>query len=62
MRDGAARYVAAQRAALASHRPPIPIDRVMGPAVGRSVRMGFLAGGAVLLVGLGSAAAVVRRR
>lgn len=58
---GAQRYVALQRSAIAGETPRITIDEVMRPAVERSVRQGALWGGAVLLAGLGVAAAASRR-
>jgi hypothetical protein len=57
---GARQYVALQRGALAAGSPPVTIDEVMRPAVGRSVRQGFLWGG--LVMGVGVVLASTRRR
>lgn len=59
---GARRYVTLQRSAIAGLTPRVTIDEVMRPAIDRSVRQGALWGGAVLLAGLGTAAAVSSRR
>jgi hypothetical protein len=59
--EGARRYVALQRAALAGRGPVVTIDEVMKPAVTRSVRLGLLGGGAVLMVGV-AASLVIRSR
>jgi hypothetical protein len=59
--EGARRYVALQRDALAGRGPAVTIDEVMKPAVARSVRLGFLSGGAVVAAGL-AASLMVRRR
>jgi hypothetical protein len=59
--DGARRYVALQRAALAGRGPAVTIDEVMEPAVTRSVRLALLSSGAVAAVGV-LAGIVVRRR
>jgi hypothetical protein len=59
--DGARRYVALQKAALAGRGSAVTIDEVMQPAVARSVRLAFLSGGAVAAVGV-AAGLVVRRR
>ena len=58
--EGARRYVALQRQALAGRAPGVTIDEVMAPAVERSVRQGLLWGGVVLLAGFGVAAAASR--
>jgi len=58
--EGARRYVALQRQALAGRAPAVTIDEVMAPAVERSVRQGLLWGGVVLLAGFGVAAAASR--
>ena len=60
--EGARRYVALQRSAIAGRTPFVTIDEVVRPAVDRSVRQGALWGGLVLLVGLGAAVAMARRR
>lgn len=43
--DGARRYVALQREALAGGGAAVTVDEVMQPAVDRSVRQGLLAAG-----------------
>lgn len=62
VRDGAAQYVIAHRAAIALHQPPIPIDDAMGPAIERSVRLGLVAGGGVLVAGIGLTFLIARPR
>jgi hypothetical protein len=57
---GARQYVSLQREALAGQVPAVTIDQVMAPAVERSVRLGLLWGGVVLLAGFGVAAAASR--
>jgi hypothetical protein len=59
--EGARRYVALQRDALAGRGPAVTIDAVMQPAVARSVRLGLVSSGAVVAVGV-AAGLVVRRR
>jgi hypothetical protein len=59
---GARRYVALQRAALAGRGPAVTVDEIMRPAVAQSVREGLLWSGAVLVSGVGIAAAVSARR
>ena len=59
--DGARRYVALQKAALAGRGSTVTIDEVMQPAVARSVRLALLSGGAVAAVGV-AAGLVARRR
>lgn len=59
--EGAGRYAALQRSAIAGRGPRVTIDEVMRPAVDRSVRQGALWGGGVLLAGLGVAVVVSRR-
>ncbi len=49
--DGARRYVALQREALAGRGKRVTIEEVMQPAVDRSVRDGLLAAGGVAVVG-----------
>ena len=56
---GARQYVERQRQAMAGDAPPVTIDEVMAPAVGRSVRQGLLWGG---LVAAGGVVFVVARR
>ena len=58
---GARRYVALQRAALAGRGPAVTVDEVMRPAIAQSVREGLLWAGAVLVSGVGIAAAVAAR-
>lgn len=55
---GARRYVALQRAALAGRGPAVTVDEIMRPAITESVREGLWWGGAVLVGGVGIAAAV----
>ncbi len=50
--DGARRYVALQKAALAGRGTPVTIDEVMRRAVAKSVRLAFLSTGAVAAVGI----------
>ena len=59
--DGAQKYVALQRSALASGGSPVAVEDVMRPAIRRSVEQGALWGGLALLVGAG-AARVTRNR
>ena len=59
--DGASRYAALQRSAIAGQTPLVTIDEVMRPAVEESIRQGVLWGGMVLVIGLGTAVAVSRR-
>jgi hypothetical protein len=54
---GAKRYGEMALAAIARHEPVTPVDAVMRPAIRRSVRLGLLSAGAVLIVGLGAASA-----
>jgi hypothetical protein len=58
---GARRYVALQRAALAGRGPAVTVDEIMRPAIAQSVREGLWWGGAVLVSGVGIAAAVAAR-
>jgi hypothetical protein len=60
--EGARRYVALQRNALAGRGPAVTIDEIMRPAIQRSVQQGLLWGGVVLALGLGVAGAMGRRR
>jgi hypothetical protein len=53
--------VALQRAALAGRGPAVTVDEIMRPAIAQSVREGLLWGGAVLVSGVGIAAAVAAR-
>jgi hypothetical protein len=57
--EGARRYVALQREALAGRGRPVTVDEVMQPAIDRSVRLGLISSGAV--AGLGVAAGLVVR-
>jgi hypothetical protein len=59
---GARRYVATQRAALAAGEPPVNIDKVMDPAIRRSVLRGLAWSGSVALAGLAGAALLAPRR
>jgi hypothetical protein len=58
---GARRYVALQRAALAGRARAVTVEEVMRPAIARSVRLGLLWGGIVLVGGAGIAAVVAAR-
>jgi hypothetical protein len=49
--DGARRYVALQREALAGRGKRVTIEEVMQPAIDRSVRDGLLAAGGVAVTG-----------
>jgi ABC-type Fe3+ transport system permease subunit len=49
--DGARRYVALQRDALAGRGNRVTIEDVMRPAIDRSVRVGLLAAGGVAAIG-----------
>jgi hypothetical protein len=57
---GATLYGEQALAAIARHEPVVSADAVMRPAIRRSVRLGLASAGAVLLAGLGAAAAVWR--
>jgi hypothetical protein len=59
--DGARQYVALQRRAVAGEGRLVTIDEALRPAVDRSVRLGLLSSGAVLVVGLGAAVVISRR-
>jgi len=59
---GAQQYALQALSALDHHQPVAPIDSVMRPAVRRSVRLGLQSAGAVLIVGIATAAGVSRRR
>lgn len=59
--DGARRYAALQRRAIAGEGSAVTIDQVVQPAVERSVRQGLLWAGMVLAGGLGIAGMVARR-
>jgi hypothetical protein len=50
--SGARHYAAAQRAALSTGAAPVTIDQVVEPAVHRSVHIGLLSSGAVVLTGV----------
>jgi hypothetical protein len=58
--DGARRYVALQRDAIAGHGQPVTIDEIMQPAIHRSVQQGLLWSGAVVVAGAGLAIAAGR--
>ena len=53
---GAKQYGELSLAAIAKHQAVTPVDAVMRPAIRRSVRLGLLSAGAVLIGGLGTAA------
>ena len=53
--EGARRYVALQRDALAGRGPAVTIDEVMRPVVNRSVRLALFSSGAVVAVGMAAA-------
>lgn len=57
---GATQFGQLAVAAIARHQPVTPVDAVMRPAIRRSVRLGLASAGAVLVVGLGAAAALAR--
>ena len=59
--EGARRYVAMQKDALAGRGPAVTIDGVMQPAVARSVRLALLSSGGVMALGA-AANLLVRRR
>ena len=56
--DGARRYVALQRDAIAGRGQPVTVDAIMQPAIHRSVRQGLLWSGVVLVAGIGLAIAI----
>jgi hypothetical protein len=56
--EGARRYVALQKDALAGRGPAVTIDEVMKPTVARSVRLAFLSSGAVAAAGVAAGLAV----
>ena len=58
--DGARRYVALQKQALAGAGPLVTVDEVMRPAIDRSVRLALAASGAVAVAG-GMVAAMCSR-
>ncbi len=49
--EGARRYAALQRAALAGRGNRVTIEEIMRPAIERSVRLGLLAAAGVVIVG-----------
>jgi hypothetical protein len=49
--EGARRYVALQKEALAGRRPPVTVDAIMQPAIAASVRSGLLAAAGVMAIG-----------
>ena len=57
----ARRYVAGQRAALASGAPPLNVDDIMRPAIAESVREALAWSGGVVVIGLLAAMALERR-
>jgi hypothetical protein len=60
--EGARRYAALQREALAGRGRPVTIDEIMKPAIEKSVQQGLLWGGGVMAAGVGVAGAMARRR
>jgi hypothetical protein len=60
--EGARRYVAIQREAIAGRGQPVTVDDIMEPAIARSVHRGLVWGGVVLVAGAGAAGALSRRR
>ena len=59
---GARRYVALQRDAIAGRGQPVTVEEVMRPAIQRSVHLGLLSGGIVLIVGVAAAGAIAAKR
>ena len=59
--EGARRYVAMQREALAGRGPATTIDDVMRPAVDRSVRLALASSGVVAACGAAAAFVIGRR-
>ena len=57
---GATLYGEQSLAAIAMDQPVIPVDTVMRPAIRRSVWLGLMSAGTVLMVGLGAAGAMSR--
>jgi hypothetical protein len=60
--SGARRYVSLQQQAMSGQGTPATIDRIMRPAVARSVRDGLLRAGGVLVAGCGITVLIARRR
>ncbi len=60
--EGARRYVALQRNAIAGRGHPVTVDEIMRPAIDRSVRQGLMWGGVVLVAGVSVAGVVSRRQ
>ncbi len=58
--EGARRYVALQRDAIAGRGPAVTIDEVMQPAIDRSVRLALASSGAVAAFGAAAAMFVGR--
>ena len=59
---GARRYVALQRDALAGRGQLVPVDRIMRPAIARSVQQGLMWGGVVLVAGVSLAGVMSTRQ
>ena len=59
--EGARRYVALQREAIAGRGPAVTVDEIMQPAIARSVRVAVLWSGTVGVAGVAAALAVRRR-
>jgi hypothetical protein len=59
---GARRYVALQRDAIAGRGHAVTVDEIMRPAIARSVRLGLMWAGVVVVSGVAIAAAVATRR
>lgn len=60
--DGARRYAALQRAALAGRGQLVTVDRIMRPAIARSVQQGLMWGAVVLVVGVCLAGVISTRQ
>jgi hypothetical protein len=59
---GAKAYGELALAAIARREPVPPVDRVMRPAIRRSVELGLASAGTVLIAGCGAAAVLRRSR
>ena len=59
---GARRYVMVQRDALAGRGQVVTVDQIMRPAIARSVQLGLMWGGLVLVAGLSLAGVVSARQ
>src|ERR1051325_6547640 len=58
--EGARRYVALQRDAIAGRGQPVTVDEIMQPAIRHSVQQGLLWGGLVVVAGVGASIAIGR--